>query len=94
MKFTKNFLIDSLDDEENTILDEITDNSRWSIHHRRVFKHDGKMYETFYSVGATEYQDEGPYEYDNAEIECREVVAVERVITMYVPKDTSQESST
>lgn len=30
---------------------------RWSVDHR-IFEHDGRFYQRFYSVGATEEQDE------------------------------------
>ncbi len=60
------------------VQDTITDKSRWSIHHRLVFKleEDGLLYETDYSVGATESQDEQAWEYDD-EVECHRVEAVE-----------------
>ncbi|RVB02858.1 hypothetical protein EN912_10400 [Mesorhizobium sp. M7A.F.Ca.CA.004.02.1.1] len=66
-----------------TISDEITDNGRWSIHHRWVFQYGGKFYETRYSVGATESQDERPFEYDGEYIECREVRPVEKTVVVY-----------
>ena len=80
MIFKKEFLREF---EGKTILDEITDNSRWSIIHRRIFEFEGKFYETTYSVGATESQDESPYEYDKEEIECPEVKPVEKLVTVY-----------
>jgi hypothetical protein len=80
MKFKKEFLQEF---EGKTILDELTDNSRWSISHRRIFEFEGKFYETYYSVGATEQQDESPYEYDDAEIECPEVQPVQKLVTVY-----------
>jgi hypothetical protein len=59
------------------LMDEITDTSRWSIHHRIVFLWtDGKYYTTTYSVGATESQDESPWEYDD-DIACIEVEHVD-----------------
>jgi len=52
---------------------EITDSSRWSLGYRVVFsfpdQNDGTAWEAFYSAGATEYQDESPWEYDD-EVEC------------------------
>lgn len=81
--FSKAFLIDSLWSSE-TVYDKVIDTSRWSIHHERVFKYDGKLYKTFYSRGSTESQDESPYEYENVEIECDEVFAVEKTVTVYV----------
>ena len=81
MKFSKEFLIEAL--EKNAIVEHITDTSRWSVHYRRVFEHEGKLYETFYSVGATECQDESPYEYADDEIECKEVFRKEKLVTVY-----------
>mgnify|MGYP001565302364 CR=1 FL=1 len=82
MKFTRQQLIDSLDEGEE-VLSEICDTSRWSIQYRRVFKFEGKFYETFYSVGATEQQEESPYEYAPEIIDCPEVVPVQRFVTVY-----------
>ena len=83
MKFSKNFLINSLLDRSATIEDNIIDHSRWSVSHRRIFKHEEKFYETCYSVGATETQDESPYEYEGNEIECTEVFPIEKVVIVY-----------
>lgn len=68
------------------IKDEITSHSRWSVGHVMIFKvlATGKYYSTYYSVGATEYQDEGPYEYGEDE-ECDEVVPVQKTVTVYEP---------
>lgn len=84
MKFTKEFLRESLYGD-TTVQDTITDHSRWSVGHERIFKHEGKLYRTWYSVGATENQDESPYEYADNEIECPEVIAVTRTVTVYEP---------
>ena len=83
MKFNKSFLQELEEGDENVVLEEITGTSRWSTRYRRVFKHEGKFYETHFSCGATEMQDESPYEYDPAEIECPEVKQVEKTITVY-----------
>ncbi|CAB4142534.1 hypothetical protein UFOVP434_17 [uncultured Caudovirales phage] len=66
------------------ISQEITDKGRWSIHYELVVKNleTGKVYKTYYSVGATECQDEGPWENDS-EIELHECVAKEKVIIEY-----------
>lgn len=66
-----------------TIYDKIIGHGRWSVHHERVFKYQGRYYLTTYSVGATESQDESPYEYDKGEIECPEVFPNEEVVTVY-----------
>ena len=68
------------------IENELTDTSRWSNHYRQVFRYEGLFYVTNYSVGATESQDEQPYEYDGDEIECKEVFPVEVMVTKYEPK--------
>jgi len=63
--------------------DEITDTSRWSIHHEIIFRWtDGKTYRADYSVGATESQDEAPWEYEDY-VECEEVAQVERVVKVW-----------
>lgn len=83
MKFSRAFLSDM---GGETVLDEITHHSRWSVHHRRVFKVGDAYYSTTYSIGATESQDESPYQYDDEEIECPEVVPVSQMVTTYEAK--------
>ena len=85
MKFKKEFLQDVIDDDDVIVLNEIIDRSRWSVQYRTVFPYDGKFYETYYSVGATEYQEEHPYEFDPEEIECREVIPTEVTSIVYLP---------
>lgn len=65
---------------------EIQDTSRWSIHYKQVFKDTstGKFYITHFSCGATESQDERPYEYEGDEVECIEVEPKEKVVITYV----------
>lgn len=84
MKFKKSFLLD-LDefDPEQVVLTECIGKSRWSLRYRQVFKHEDKFYETYFSCGATEHQDESPYEYESDEIECKEVRRVEKVVVVY-----------
>ena len=92
MKFNKGFLQDVVYGDEGEIIEnKIVDASRWSIHYRMVFKHDNKFYETFYSTGATETQDERPYEYEADEIECHEVFSVEKTITVYEKRRINSE---
>ena len=79
----KDYLINELNLPDSAILDEITDTSRWSVHHRIVFKHDDKFYETYYSEGATEMQDESAWEYDD-EVECDEVELKEVTVVKWV----------
>ena len=54
------------------IEDKIVAHSRWSVIHRIVFNHKGNNLCAIYSVGATEMQDERPFEY-NKEIKCYNV---------------------
>ena len=67
------------------VLDEMVDHSRWSVHHRLIFKFEDKYWETSYSVGATESQYESPWEYDDDVIKCKQVEpkAVQKI--EYVP---------
>ena len=89
MKFKKEDLYNLVtddDDVEGMALvgeSEIYDTSRWSIIYRAIFSYDGKFYETIYSQGATEHQEESPYEYEPDMIDCDEVVPVTKTIVAY-----------
>ena len=86
MKFKKTDLLEVLYDDHEVIKkirDTLIDTSRWSEHHELIFEKDGKLYSTSYSRGATEQQDESPFEYDPDEIECTEVEAYEKTVTEY-----------
>ena len=74
MLFKKEFLLELLDSYKNPNIMEtkIWNHSRWSITKRMIFKFEDKYYQTFFNVGATESQDESPYEYEDDEIECKE----------------------
>lgn len=82
MKFSKQFLIETLDSDRD-VLDEITEHGRWRILHHRVFEWEGKFYCANYTVGATEYQEESPYEYEKDEVDCPEMRPVQKIITVY-----------
>ncbi|KAF6565357.1 hypothetical protein G9G63_09365 [Paenibacillus sp. EKM202P] len=84
MKFKKNYLINELDLPDTALVDEITDTSRWSIHHNIIFEHQGKFYQTHYSEGATEMQDESPWEYEE-DVDCDEVELKEVKVMKWVP---------
>ena len=71
-----------LEIDEEIIEDLVVDVARWSILHRITFRYDSKIYQTTYRVGATEYQDEGPWDGED-EVECTEVVATEKLVTVY-----------
>lgn len=78
----RSIVYDDHDDFE-LISKEITDTSRWSIFYENIYKRisDGKFFKTNYSEGATEHQDESPYEYDDAVFE--EVFPVEKTVIVY-----------
>lgn len=81
----KQWMLDTLYDSELIVRDSITDTSRWSIQHELIFKHDGKLYRAYYNVGATEYQDESPWQ-DEDEITCVEVMSVPSIDYKAVPE--------
>lgn len=89
MKFKKEVLQELIDSGEfdglKVIKDEVYDTSRWSILKQLVFSKEEKFYMVCYSVGATEYQDEGPFEWSPNEIECTEVFPFEEVVIVYRP---------
>ncbi|MNL74347.1 hypothetical protein D3C87_1999720 [compost metagenome] len=85
-EFLQELLWDDFDpDKWEVMTNKLIGKSRWSLRYHQVFKDkiSNKYYETFYSQGATESQDEGPYEYDDDEIDCNEVAPVEVVVTQY-----------
>ncbi len=87
--FTKELLIDELELPYNRGIvesDEPIDTSRWSISHELVFKYEGKFYMTYYSVGATECQDESPWEFEES-VDCFEVELKEVVVKKWVTID-------
>lgn len=84
--FSKDFLVNELDlpyNDEIVIKDEIVEHSRWSVLHDLIFKHDGVLYQTNYTVGATEYQDESPWEFED-DVDCYVVEAKEVTAIKYV----------
>lgn len=90
MKFNKETLKEIIyDDHENfdVIQKEIVDTTRWSIVEEAVFldKTTNKYYSTTYSYGATECQEESPYEYEPDEIEVDEVEPKEVTVIKYIP---------
>jgi hypothetical protein len=69
---------------DNLIEDKVVGTGRWSTHHAIVFAHDGRFYSAKYSVGATEYQEESPWEYQDM-VECTEVRQVEEIVKVWKP---------
>lgn len=84
--FNKEYLIKELGLPYNCKLieDDIIDTTRWSIVHEIVFEDKGKFYMTTYSEGATEYQDERPWEYED-EVKCTEVELKEVKVKKWIP---------
>lgn len=82
--FSKDYLMDELDLPYTAISDKIIDTSRWSVLHKIVFEDNGKFYSTTYSVGATEMQDERPWEYQT-KVECTEVELKEVIVKKWIP---------
>lgn len=70
-------------DDIRIISDTITDNGRWSIYHYIIIQRvsDGKFFDDSYSVGATESQDESPWEYSDPNF--TEVFPVEKTVIVY-----------
>jgi len=81
--FSKEFMQNLIGDISKVLVDEIIEVSRWNITHHLVFKDCGVCYGCYYSVGATELQDESPFEYDGDMIECVVVVPVEKTVIVY-----------
>lgn len=84
IKLSKEHMLDVLDDDEQIVRDTQVGTSRWSIIHELIFKHDGRLYRSKYRVGATEQQDETPWENED-EVTCTEVEAYEKTVTDYRP---------
>ena len=76
-------------DEFDKVEDDIIDTGRWTVQHMMVFKEmaTGKHYSSYFNRGATEYQDESPYEYDSKIIKCHEVIQKEVTVKQWVRKE-------
>jgi hypothetical protein len=89
MKFDKEILQELVYgdfDGYKVIQHKLIDNSRWSLVYEMIFQFEDKFYRTTYQQGATEQQDESPYEYEDDNIECPEVFPVEKTIIVYEAK--------
>ena len=82
--FKTKFLREELDLPWEATEDKILDQDRWSTFHEIVFEYEGKYYQTTYSVGSTECQDERPWEYEE-ELEATEVEQKEVLVKKWVP---------
>lgn len=76
---------DDFDLKFELVKEELVDTSRWSHIYERVYKDltTGKFYSSSFSVGATEQQDERPYEFDGEEVDFLEVKPVEKITIEY-----------
>lgn len=81
MRLSKEIMRKKLHD---SIENRIVDKSRWAIQYEMIFEHEGKFYSAYYQVGATEQQDESPWEYD-VDVECLEVRKVSKLVEVWEP---------
>lgn len=77
------------EDQVEVLEDEIMDHTRWSVVHSLIVRIGDKFYQTSYSRGATESQDERPFEYDD-EVEFVQVEQIEKVIKVWEPIQVSE----
>lgn len=89
MKFSKNDLSELVFGEnvpgyKMIRYPEIVGNGRWDIDYEFIFQApDGKLYQGYYSTGATEHQDHCAFEYEDDPMECQEVQTVQKMVTVY-----------
>lgn len=72
---TKSEALDLLEDEDAIVRNRIIDHRRWTVTHEIIFHKEDKLYRLTYRVGATEMQDETPFD-GKKEVTCQEVQAV------------------
>jgi hypothetical protein len=76
------------------VSDKLADNNRWSIRHELIFRlpsqPDDEAWLTHYSVGATEQQDERPWE-DEDEVDAVLVREVAKLVKVWEPVRTPEE---
>ena len=87
MKTTEDEARDILYEENDNfkiISDELIDQDRWTVSSVLVVKEltTGKFFKAYYSQGATEQQDQAPFEYAEI-IDWKEVFPVEKTVTVY-----------
>lgn len=83
MKFKKEYLQECARENTDVIINEIVEHGRWTLTYEIIFRFEDKFYRSFYQRGATENQDESPYEFDEDNIECEEVYAMQVLVTQY-----------
>jgi hypothetical protein len=89
--FKKDYLVKELglpDDYDSSLVEvvfnDVVSTKRWSIQYKLIFKLNGVFYETEYSEGATEMQDESAWEFED-EVECTIVEPKEVTVVEYIP---------
>ena len=88
-------LADHDPEEYQVEVNKITDSNRRSNLFNMIFKDiaSGKYYLSYYSKGATEMQDESPYECEDEIIECQEVEPYEKISVSYKMVEDNGEKS-
>lgn len=64
------------------VKNELVDNTRWNLVYDLVVEKDGRFFRTSYTTGATEMQDNSPFDYTKT-VEFEEVFPVEKTIVVY-----------
>jgi len=67
------------------VYSNIVDTTRWSNIYEMVFKHNDNYYKVSYSEGATECQEESPFEYEPDMVDCIQVYPREKTVIVYEP---------
>jgi hypothetical protein len=68
------------------IEDRIVSRSRWSIEHEIIFEYNSQCYRANYRCGATEYQDENPWDLEDF-VDCVPVKKVPVMVEQWVDID-------
>lgn len=75
------------------VREDVVDSSRWSIIKRLLFREIGQdeseAWLAHYSVGATELQSEGPFEYEDT-VECALLKKTERAVAVWDFAETNK----
>jgi len=67
----------------------VTDTTRWSVYYEGICQHieTGKYYFIDWSQGATEMQDESPFEYHVGPVKLQEAIQKEVIVKKWVSPD-------
>lgn len=69
------------------ISEDIVETDRWSILYLMIFKTDNRYFSSYFRRGATEYQDESPYDGEGDKVRCIEVFPTEVKVIKYLTKE-------